>query len=555
MRHVKQLLADDGPRDVRKLATSESGQSLVVIALFFSLFMAIVGIAIDIAWFQFNVDRIQRAADAGALSGVVYLPGNLTGAQTAATSAIRRNGYVNGVNGATVTVIKEPGNDKMLRATVTAPVRTFFARMFGIANFAGNRYARAEFILPVPMGSPQNYYGINVLCRNSDTPPACPQVPDAVTASNLTPLGFFGGVEFKGGDRANGDAYSTYYNSSSGVGGLNIATSTNGNTGFDANGYSYVADFPVGTVNGSVWLYDPIFCATGGQTSTGRRLGVGDYWFNDGGTPMTTVYNVLDMNGTPYDLTDDIPIVGGSKTYVSNGIDRSTNYKGNDNYGGGAGPGDGPDCQNDLAHNRWVLWATGLSEGQYRLQVVTSSGSLSENGINGFGIEVTSASGAVPNVYGQSRMEAFIVINNTSIFYLAQVEAVHAGKFLEIKLFDPGDISSTNFKIRIPSASSPGYTYATFTYTTTGSSCSAPTSGGPTTTLTTSNSSCNYYNNRWVTILAQIPTNYTAPVAPGDPAGSGGGWWKIEYGTLGTGQDITTWQVNIRGNPVHLVVP
>jgi hypothetical protein len=543
------------------MATGESGQSLIVIALFFSLFMAVVGIAIDIAWFQFNVDRIQRASDAGALAGVVYLPGNFAGAQTAAIASIKRNGYVDGVNGASVTVVREPGNDKMLRATVSSPVRTFFARMFGIANFAGSRYARAEFILPVPMGSPQNYYGVNVVCRNGDTPggsPACPQVPDAVTAAPLTPLGFFGGVEFKGGDRQNGDAYSTYYNSLSGVGGLNVATSTNGNTAYDASGYSYVADFPAGTVNGSVWLYDPIFCATGGNTSTARRLGVGDYWFAGGGTPMTTVYKIWDMNGTPYDFTDDIPVPLTTKTYLSNGVDQSpgsTGFMGDGDYGGGATTSSGPNCALDPAHNRWVLWGTGLTEGQYRLQVVTSSGTTSENGINGFGIEVTSASGPLPHVYGQSRMEAFIVINNTSIFYLAQVEAVHAGKFLEIKLFDPGDITSTTFKVRIPSASAPGYTYATFTYTATGSSCGAATSGGPVTSLVTSSSSCKYYNNQWVTILAQIPTGYTAPVAPGDPPGSGGGWWKIEYGTLGSGQDITTWQVNIRGNPVHLVVP
>ena len=68
----------------------------------------------------------------------------------------------------------------------------------------------------------------------------------------------------------------------------------------------------------------------------------------------------------------------------------------------------------------------------------------------------------------------------------------------------------------------------------------------------TSSGSCNYYNNQWVTISVPIASNYTAPTPPGEP---GPGWWKIEYGTLGTGQDITTWQVNIRGNPVHLITP
>src|SRR3979411_581457 len=183
MRHVKELLIEDGRRDVvGELAAGASGQSPIIIALCFSPFMAVVGIAIDIAWFQYNVARIHRASDAGALAGVVYLPGNLAGAQTAAFASIKRNGYENGINGASVAVVREPGNDKMLRATVSAPVRTFFARMFGIANFAGSRYARAEFILPVPMGSPQNYYGVNVVCRNSDTPPACPARPAAVVA-------------------------------------------------------------------------------------------------------------------------------------------------------------------------------------------------------------------------------------------------------------------------------------------------------------------------------------------------------------------------------------
>jgi hypothetical protein len=91
------------------------------------------------------------------------------------------------------------------------------------------------------------------------------------------------------------------------------------------------------------------------------------------------------------------------------------------------------------------------------LQVVSSNGSDTENGINGFGLQATAVAGPSARVYGQSRMEAFIVISNTSVFYLAQIEAAHAGKTLEIKLFDPGDITSTNFKIRLPTST--GFVY------------------------------------------------------------------------------------------------
>jgi hypothetical protein len=522
----------------------QSGQILVIVALMIVALIGFTGLVADVAWYEFNLVRIQRAADAAALAGVVFLPSNVPGAVTAAQNEAAKNGYPNGVNGVTVVATPETGN-KILGVVIASPVRSWFARLFGVTQFSGQRKARAQFILPVPMGSPQNYWGINVVCRDSDTPPACPKVPDATGVGQLQPLGFFGGVEYRGGQRENGDAYSPYFNATAGGPGLNVD--------FDPAGYSYEVDFGPGTVNGQVWLYDPIFCATGASSSTGRRLGVGDFWFGGGGTPMTTAFSLWNMNGTPYAYGDDTLIT--TRTWVSNGVDRSADYSGNGSYGGGAWSGSGPDCANDPAHNQWVLFASGLTEGQYRVQVTTSSGTNSESGVNGFGIEATAAAGPTPRVYGQQRMEAFIVINNSSVFYLAQIEAAHAGKTLEIHLFDPGDISDTTLRIRVPSASSPGYTYATFTWISDRSWCGQPMSGGPTTALVTSDSSgCNYFNNAWLTISVPIAAGYSAPVAccPTDP---GPGWWKIEYDTLGTGQDITTWQINIRGNPVHLITP
>src|SRR3989449_6506145 len=518
----------------------QSGQTLVIVALMIVALLGFTGLVTDIAWYEVNLMRVQRAADAAALAGVVYLPANVIGAQTAQQQEASKNGFTD--NGTTVRVIATPEalNNRILGVTVTAPVRSWFARLFGVTQFNLRRNARAEFVLPVPMGSPENYFGINVLCRNSDSPPACPQVPSADGAGNLTPLGFFGGVEARGTERQNGDAYSTYYDGNPTL-----------NPAFDANGYQYIVEFGPGTVNGSVWLYDPMFCATGLGTTSGRRLGAGDNWFSTGGIGITTVYNLLDMNGTTYTLGDDTLIATSGALFAnSNAVDKGPVYRGNQNYGGYNGSAS-VDCQSSPYHNAWWRLATGLSAGQYRLQVTSNSGALNEDAINAFGIQATAAAGPSARVYGQSRMEAFIVINNTSVFYLAQIEAAHAGKSLEVKLFDPGGISDSLFKIRLPTST--GFVYPSFTFTATGSSCGAPTSGGPTTSLRTSDTSgCRFYNNEWVTISVPIPATYTAPTPPGEP---GPGWWKIEYITAGTGQDITTWEVNIRGNPVHLITP
>src|SRR3989449_2352525 len=291
----------------RNSPSDDRGQTLAIVALMLTALFGFMGLVADIGWYELNMVRIQRAADAAALAGVVYLPGNVAGAVAAAQLEAAKNGFVTGVNGVTVTSVQDPLNGSILNVTVSGPVRTFFARLFGVASFTARRNARAEFVLPVPMGSPVDYYGVNVICRNTDTPPACPQVQSATGVGTLAPLGFFGGVEARGTERFSGDAYSTYYNGKPAL-----------NTAFDANGYSYIVDFPAGTVGGRVYLYDPMFCATGYGTSTGRRLGVGDYWIPGatGGIGITTVYNPWDMNGTPYAPSDDTLIAASGAPFA-----------------------------------------------------------------------------------------------------------------------------------------------------------------------------------------------------------------------------------------------
>ena len=61
------------------------------------------------------------------------------------------------------------------------------------------------------------------------------------------------------------------------------------------------------------------------------------------------------------------------------------------------------------------------------------------------------------------------------------------------------------------------------------------------------------FNDTWLKILVPLPPTYGAKgLLPGGE--SQPGWWKIEYQVAG-GNDTTTWEVNVLGNPVHLVVP
>ena len=67
------------------------------------------------------------------------------------------------------------------------------------------------------------------------------------------------------------------------------------------------------------------------------------------------------------------------------------------------------------------------------------------------------------------------------------------------------------------------------------------------------------YNGCWLTIEIALPTDYTAPHPSTDTVTNEGGWWKIRYNMSGStsdnSTDLTTWEVELRGSPVHLVIP
>src|SRR5438105_14500089 len=89
----------------------QSGQTLVIVALMIVVLLGFTGLVTDIAWYEVNLMRIQRAADAAALAGVVYLPGNVAGAQNAALQEASKDGDADGANGVTVPAAPEALNN------------------------------------------------------------------------------------------------------------------------------------------------------------------------------------------------------------------------------------------------------------------------------------------------------------------------------------------------------------------------------------------------------------------------------------------------------------
>ena len=136
---------------------------LFVVSIF--VLTGVTAIVVDISWYWANTLRVQRAADAAALAGVVWLPGAPGTAYSTASDEASKNGYTDGTGGVVVYPIKDPSNNRRLWVTITAPVNTFFMKIFGIQSLTAERMAKAEYVLPVPMGSPENYYGVFGLTR------------------------------------------------------------------------------------------------------------------------------------------------------------------------------------------------------------------------------------------------------------------------------------------------------------------------------------------------------------------------------------------------------
>ncbi|HYO18226.1 MAG TPA: pilus assembly protein TadG-related protein, partial [Dermatophilaceae bacterium] len=163
--HRLDRLSGRGPADDGRMR--ERGQVLAIFAVMSVVLLGGAALVTDVTnWWMFE-QRLQRAADAAALAGAVYMPDYFdTKATPAAIAEAKRNGFDDALPNVVVTPRRDPTNARKLIVDIDAPVQTNFARVFCweggpcLDQVDVGVTGAAEYVLPVPMGSPENYYGV-----------------------------------------------------------------------------------------------------------------------------------------------------------------------------------------------------------------------------------------------------------------------------------------------------------------------------------------------------------------------------------------------------------
>jgi hypothetical protein len=413
-----------------------------------TVLMGMAAFATDLGWLLLSTSRLQKAADAAALAGVVNLPGFMTQAQSDASGAASANGFP--IGGSTSIGLTQL-DDNRLQVDLSTRVQTFFLRALGINGFDITRRSTAEYIKPVPLGSPNNCFG------------------KPVGVSGCPDPNLWGAISGPFTSKTNGDAYAT-----------RCVTATSSscsptNSQYRPAGYYYAVEVFPGTTGLSVQIYDAGFYERGDfNVETGDRE-----QDRNGGTD--TLYQFYNVDVTPLDPTDNPPVAGCGWTIGSNS--GASTYK-----------------------NQWrTLCSLGgsLTPGVYVLRVWTS-GNI--GGTNQYSVRATTSSGPAPRLYGINDISIFTnQPSSTADLYLAEVAQVHAGKKLELKFYDPGeDDQPAWMTVKRPDGTTPNCDW-----TATNESGSVTASGSGSCSIQTSNSSGPLFNGQWITAVVDIPDTYT----------------------------------------------
>lgn len=497
---------------------NDEGIALVQLALAAVVILLFTAFAVDLGWFFLNANKIQRAADAAALAGVVYMPDEGPIAIDRAELVAAANGYTDGSDGAVLAVTPQPdGKKNQLEVTVTDTVETFFLKVIGRDTQTISRTGRAEYIKPLPMGSPQSRFGNDG--------------QDGIDCSGPDPC-FWANVHGPFTNTGMGDAFSSFCRFGSGYGADNNPGCPEGQDHRSNRGYVYGVDhgggaFAVQVQNGAFEQYD---------LGNGDFVRTGDKYDWCGGpcaglNGPRTVFRVYRPDPTPLTLEPAGLICERSFDPVSSVANLP-----------------GYDPVTDVDYDWTTICSVAAPEaGLYTVEVlvVDDPGDPGDDaGLNRYSIRATG--GALLSALGD--MSIYNNITGSTGFYLAKVEDVYAGRTFVIELYDPGDAASgvqNIIKVLGPGGTpwTGGCTISKREHLT--ADFSFLESDGP-------GSDCDVdatrptfdYNGDWLRIEIDLPEAYSCVDC----------WWKIRYDYTGSTNDTTTWRAFISGSPVRLVL-
>ncbi|MBI1352620.1 MAG: hypothetical protein GC156_16080 [Actinomycetales bacterium] len=251
----------------------ERGAVAVLTAILVVVLLVLAAIAVDVARWYVEAQRVQNVADSAALAGVVSMP-DFDKADARALQVASENGYPVSSK-VTVTPLSIPDHPTQLSVTVSSTIHNSFGAIFGNPESTIVRSATADYTGAALMGSPCNLLGNEPPSTDAAALPTgtvLPAVPPGY-ATCLTSQGFWVNIAGPATNKQNGDRYATRTNCSNDTygctGGVNdeypVPDRDNPGATVPSKGYYFNVRVNEDAVGHDITLqlYDPEFAYTG----------------------------------------------------------------------------------------------------------------------------------------------------------------------------------------------------------------------------------------------------------------------------------------------------
>ncbi len=505
--------------------SDDRGFTLVWTATILVVLLGMVGFGTDLGWLYLNTVRAQTAVDSAALAGVVNLPG--FDPTPDAVAAAQANGFDPG--GVDTLVLKQTA-DNELEASLSIQVDTFFLGVLGFDHFNVTRTATAQYVKPVPLGSPDNCFGGGNLVSG------CSGDAD-----------FWAAVSGRRTLVEDGDPFSTQcvrnsWNGSAVVcaGDPAIGPPASINSFYSReslySGYYYGVEVVENSTDLRVLVWDRGFqqrSPIGSQTGD-SEFGVDGASFGIGPSPQTR-YRLYPPDTTALIPYDHLPTPQYPLNSPSNPICTETS----------------PPFPGTI--NDWNQLCSIIADpvpGIWLVHVETLNNSA---GSNNYALRAETDDAPDPRIYGINDMSIWSNdLSAASELYLAEVGPEHAGKKLELKFYDPGDaVGQSWYSLLDPFGATPTCSWTVWNYN---ESTPVPSldGSGPCEWLTSiAGQNDGVYNEMWISVIIDLPTD-PALMCEDYMLPTQNCFWTMDL-DLAEPTERTVWRARVIGNPVRLL--